>query len=99
MSDYGFGVWDEQGRQRNTGIRPFLYVGFMKVNSGQTSGALTVPREPMSAGLRLSYVFICTQTGDWPNEKRQFLVRDNQIIISTGRNVAAEGWLIAYYTA
>ncbi|MDC9588345.1 hypothetical protein PSI23_03190 [Xenorhabdus sp. XENO-10] len=98
MSDYGFGVWDEQGRQRNTGIRPFLYAGFMKLDSGQTTGALTVPREPMSEGLHLSYVFMCTQTGDWPNEKRQFLVKDNQIIISTGRNTAAEGWLIAYYT-
>ncbi|MBD2797745.1 hypothetical protein ID856_14545 [Xenorhabdus sp. 18] len=99
MSDYGFGVWDEQGRQRNTGIRPFLYAGFMKLNTGQTTGTLTVPREPMSEGLRLSYVFMCTEEGTGGNAKRQFSVRDNHIVISAGHSAAVAGWLIAYYTA
>ncbi|CDH03437.1 hypothetical protein [Xenorhabdus bovienii] len=99
MSDYGFGVWDEQGRQRNTGIRPFLYAGFMKVEREQTTGALTAPREPMNERLRLSYVFLCTDRGYQVDKKRQFLVKDNQIIISDGNDGAVEGWLIAYYTA
>ncbi|KMJ43673.1 hypothetical protein ABLB69_16790 [Xenorhabdus khoisanae] len=99
MSDYGFGVWDEQGRQRNTGIRPFLYAGFMKLDSEQTTGVLTVPREPMSEGLRLSYVFVCTERRQGGNAKRQFSVEDNRIIISAGNSAAVAGWLIAYYTA
>lgn len=102
MSEWGFGVWDEKGHQRNTGIKPFLFIDIFKLGTNQVSGKFTVPSRPLSEGLNLRFVVLDASGGTEARLlRRKIRIQGNEIIISEGSasdEQAVESWLFAYYT-
>ncbi len=79
MANWGFGTWDAQGRDTNTGIVRILVAGTLEVANGQQSGSFSFQ---VPAGYYLDYTFQANM-GTSPRGRRRVSISGNNFSISS----------------
>ncbi|WP_205956665.1 hypothetical protein [Pantoea stewartii] len=93
MANWGFGTWDAQKRDTNTGIVRILVAGTLEVANGQQSGSFSFQ---VPAGYRLDYTFQANM-GASPSARRRVTISGNNFSISAaGDSDYSTGTLQAY---
>lgn len=78
MANWGIETWDEQGRNNNLGIRPFLFSRVVNLSQGQT-GSWSIALSP---GTKAAYMFIPSDGTQYPTSTDM-----NRIISANGSTI------------
>lgn len=79
MAKWGFGTWDANGNDTNTGIVRILSVGTLSVANGQKSGSFSFA---VPSGYRLDYNFQANMSAQ-PQGRRRIDISGNTATISS----------------
>lgn len=76
---WGFGTWDANGVDNNTGLVRILVKGYFSVSAGQQSGSSSIT---LPSGYVLDYLFQ-PSTGDLTTKRRKVSISSGTLIVSS----------------
>lgn len=93
MAKWGFGTWDAQGRDTNTGIVRILVAGTLVVANGQKSGSFSFS---VPSGYRLDYTFQANMGASPAGRRRVIISGNNANLSDAGDTDYSSGTVPAY---
>ncbi|MBD8153313.1 hypothetical protein [Pantoea agglomerans] len=99
MAQWGFGVWDANGKDVNKGFVPTLVLSYAGLSSGQLSGSWSFD---LPQGTKLNFLFLLNGNEDGKGNRRSITVSGNTVnMTSAAENATGDsifppgaGWLI-----